>query len=151
MMLISYMIQNYFGIPFQMFTEKAIAAYALLTVVEGVSEDDINRIKWIQENTNEKIMVSLFKLDRSINPGKGNFDPTQHKKRFIRNDVSDEDVQDGNSQIELDEDRMQHILCSAINEVHQIVAKNIKGYKEEIKFEGFGMDAGTDSSKKFGF
>ena len=110
MMLISYMIQNYFGIPVQMFTEKAIAAYALLTVVEGVTKEDIDMVKWIQENTDEKIMVSLFKLDRSINPGKGNFDPTQHKKRFIRNDATPDEVADGNSSIELDEDGMQHIL-----------------------------------------
>ena len=150
-MLISYMIQNYFGIPFQMFTEKAIAAYALLTVVEGVPEADVARIKWIQENTDSKVMVSLFKLDRSINPGKGTFDINRFKKRFIRNDASQEEVSDGNATIELDEDSMQHILCSAINEVHQIVARNIKGYKEEIKFDGFMMDAGTDASKRFGF
>ena len=133
MMLISYMIQHYFGIPYQAFTEKAITAYALLKAVDGTSEEDIDRIKWIQENTNKNIMVSLWKLDRSVNPSKGQFNIAVQKRRFIRNDSTNIEEEQGVNTIELNEDTIQHYLCEAINEIHDVVVRNIKGYKEEMK------------------
>jgi hypothetical protein len=135
MMLISYMIQHYFGMPYQAFTEKIITAHALLQVVDGVNVEDVARLRWLQENTSEKVMVSMWKLDRSVNPSKGRYETTSNKRRFIRNDATFKEREVGDGLIELDEDAIQHYLCEVINEVHCIVAKNIKGYKEEIKIE----------------
>lgn len=135
MMLVSYMIQHYFGMPYQAFTEKIITAYALLKVVDGVDEDDVSRVRWLQENTHGDIMVSLWKLDRAVNPAKGSFDMCVKKRRFRRNNITIEQEELGAGSIELDEDSMQHYLCEAINEVHEIVVRNIKGYKEELKMD----------------
>jgi hypothetical protein len=138
MLLISYMIQHYFGVPYQMFTEKVMTAYALLKAVDNAEEKDIERIRWIQENTHEDLHVSIWKLDRVINPSKGEFKNIVRKMSFIKTGAEDEDIEQGRGMIELTEDKIQHYLCEAINEVHCIVTKNIRGYKEEIKFEGFG-------------
>lgn len=136
-MLISYMIQHYFGIPYQAFTEKAITAYALLNAVDGTTKEDIDQVKWIQENTHKEIMVSLWKLDRAVNPTKGYFNVTAKKMKFIRNDASMQEVDLGVNTVEMTEDMIQNYLCEAINEIHTIVVKNIKGYKEEMKMGDF--------------
>jgi hypothetical protein len=118
-----------------MFTEKSISALALLKVVEKVPDEDIERIRWIQLNTHKEIEVSLWKLDRTINPTKGDIETHRHKLVFFKNNVTQEDIETGNGSVSLNEDAVQFYLCEAINEIHQIVTRNIKGYKEEMKMD----------------
>jgi hypothetical protein len=149
MMLVSYMIQHYFATPYQMFTEKIITAYGLLNAVDGVPDDDLSRIRYIMEYTDKDVKVSLWKLDRCINPTKGDFMANNRKLRFQRVDSTIEDVERGTDIIELNEDQIQYYLCKAITELHRIVVTNIKDYKEEIKMSAFGDMRGEDAVDKF--
>jgi len=147
MLLLSYMIQHYFSIPYEDFTSKIITAYGLLNAVDGVPREDLNRIKWIQENTHKDVMVSLWKLDRAVNPTKGEFQQVSFKRRFIRNDAQQTEFETGGGYVELTDDMIQQYLCEAITEVHVIVIKNIKGYKEEMKLD---IIKGFEVSKEIG-
>jgi hypothetical protein len=142
------MIQHYFSIPYQHFTEKIISAYSLLKIVDGIKAEDVDRLKWIQENTHDKIMVSLWKLDRSINPTKGSAYTSSNRLKFFKNDATPLEIENGEGFIILTEDIIQHYLCEAINEVHVIVTRNIKGYKEEMKID---MDDTTQDTNFFQF
>jgi len=141
------MIQHYFSIPYEDFTSKIITAYGLLNAVDGVPREDLNRIKWIQENTHKDVMVSLWKLDRAVNPTKGEFQQVSFKRRFIRNDAQQTEFETGGGYVELTDDMIQQYLCEAITEVHVIVIKNIKGYKEEMKLD---IIKGFEVSKEIG-
>jgi len=151
MLLISYMIQHYFSVPYEDFTSKIITAYGLLNAVENVSKEDLERIKWIQQNTHKDIMVSLWKLDRAVNPTKGDFKQVSYKRRFIKNNTQRTDFEMGKAHIELTDDMIQQYLCEAINEAHFIVVKNIKGYKEEIKLGGIKDFEVSKEIDKLGF
>ena len=146
------MIQHYFSLKYEDFTGKIISAYAILKTIDETSNEDIEKIKWIQSNTHEDVRVSLWKLDRSVNPTKGDFKIVNNKRSFNKNNATDEDREQGEGSITLTEDSIQHYLCEAINEVHRLVAKNIKNYKEEIPFGSFFNNKdGKSEGKQFGF
>lgn len=148
MRLVAFMIQHYFSVPYEDFTAKVISAIALFKVIDG-KEKDLKRIRYLKENTNEKIRVSVWKLDRAVNPTKGEFKSTTNRRRFIKNDYTQEEKINNTHVIELDEDMMQHHLCEVINEVHTLVCENIKGYKEEMKFGDIPEDDSPDIDLTF--
>ena len=143
-MLLSFMIQHYFAVQYENFTAKIISAYAILKIVDDAKKEDIERVEWIQKNTHKDIRVSIWKLDRAINPTKGEFSMVVNKRRFSKNKATETERNLGKHTVELTEDSMQHYLCEAINEVHNIVVRNIKGYKEEIPF---GLFFNSDTKK----
>lgn len=150
MLLITRMLEHYFSIAYEDFTSKIIVALTLPKIVEDFNEDDRKRIEFIEENTNEKIMVSLYKLDRCVNPTKGDFKSVIHKRRFIRNDAKQRVARQQQETIELDEDQIQHYLCCAIREVNQIIFKNVKIYDEDFAMPQEEKDDDETEYDEFG-
>lgn len=118
---------QYMATPFEDFTSKYILARGIFQLLEKKSynETDLATIKLIEKWTNDKTKVSLYKLDRVVNPSKGDFQTTTNKFKFIRS------VTEGNKEITLDENKIQDILCIAIRRVHEIIMRVMKDYKIE--------------------
>ncbi|KKN77145.1 hypothetical protein LCGC14_0363420 [marine sediment metagenome] len=147
MQLVSFVVQHYVALPYQKFTEKVIAALAIFQVIQKQTQDpkkvmefenDELEIMWIEENTNTKVMVPIYVLDRCVNPAKGEFRVTQNKVTFDTN-IPDENAEDMAKQVELTENQIQKYLCMAIRRVNDIVMKNVKAYSEEIPIPDLGM------------
>lgn len=144
MQLVSYLTQIYFSKKVEDFTEKIVAALGLMNAIDldEAGKEDIKKIEWIEENTHKSLMVSVYKLDRNINPTKNAVkNISRHVKlRFLKNNVKDTDNPTENAYVELTDDTAQYYLCKAIREVNSLVIKNIKSYSQEMKmtdmFEG---------------
>ena len=136
MLLLTYMTQHYFGIAYERFTDKIIAALALFKVMEKFKPADYERVKYIEQSTNEDIEVSIYKLDRNINPTKGDFKTTSVKITFNQNKPTrlTDDKYEDKGKITLTEDEIQYYLCCAIREIHDIICTNLSGYGEEVQF-----------------
>jgi len=149
MQLISYITQIYFSKRIEDFTEKMIAALGIFQAIELTDEgvDDYSTIKWIEENTHKDVMVSIYKLDRNINPTKESVKNVVKnvKLKFLRNDSHDTDNIEEKSTIEMTDDTAQYYLCKAIREVNDLVIKNIKSYSDEIKMPDMMIDGGSAS------
>jgi len=140
------------SIPYQHFTEKVIAALAAFKVLrrdladEGRDqvefEDDEMEVRWIEENTHPKLMISIYILDRCINPSKGEFRVAKQSVTFDSNTPSEDDPLTL-KQVTLTENQMQFFLCSAMRRVNDIIMKNIKAYNDEIPIPNLG-----DSNEK---
>ena len=129
MNLTTALIEHFLNMPFQNFTEKLIAGFQLIEVIKFSPEDEL-RLKFIEENTHEDIMVSIYMLDRFVNPTKGDFKIRNVVKEFrtnIRN-IHTREYQ----MVSIPEDKAQRYLCLAMREVCQIISRNIKGYNDEI-------------------
>ena len=147
MQLISFVVQHYVSLPYQKFTEKIIAALAIFQVIQKQTQDekkamefeyDELEIMWIEENTNVKVMVPIYVLDRCVNPAKGEFRVTQNRVTFDTN-IPDENDAEMAKQVTLTENQIQKYLCMAIRRVNDIVMKNVKSYSEEIPIPDLGM------------
>jgi len=92
-------------------------------------------------------MVSIYKLDRNINPTKESVKNVVKnvKLKFLRNDSHDTDNIEEKSTIEMTDDTAQYYLCKAIREVNDLVIKNIKSYSDEIKMPDMMIDGGSAS------
>lgn len=149
MQLISYITQIYFSKRIEDFTEKMIAALGIFQAIELTDEgvDDYSTIKWIEENTHKDVMVSIYKLDRNINPTKESVKNVVKnvKLKFLRNDSHDTDNIEEKSTIEMTDDTAQYYLCKAIRTVNDLVIKNIKSYSDEIKMPDMMIDGGSAS------
>ena len=131
MLLVTRLIEHFLATEYQDFTEKLIIALTLPKLAD-FDEDNIKTLKFIEQNTHEDIMVSLYKLDRAVNKTKGDFKTITNKRRFLRNDWKKRKALQEDEYIELDEDKIQYYLCNAIREVNQIVFDNIKIYDEDF-------------------
>ena len=139
------LIEHFLNTPFQNFTEKLVAGFQIESVMD-FDEHDRLRLEFIEQNTNENIMVSLYILDRFVNPEKGARVTKTISKEF-RTNVYDEITQQY-KMITIPEDKAQMILCEAIREVCQIVSRNVKGYNDEMKLPDFGDDGVTNGFKR---
>ncbi|KKL56740.1 hypothetical protein LCGC14_2242410 [marine sediment metagenome] len=82
-------------------------------------------------------MVSLYILDRCVNPAKGEFRVTQNRVTFDTN-VPDDNDKEMAKQVQLTENQIQYYLCKAVRRVNDVVMKNVKGYSEEIPIPDLG-------------
>lgn len=144
MKLITFIVNHYVSIPYERFTDKAIEALSLLRMIKDTKEEDIERVEYLIENTNEKVRVSIYKLDRNINPTKGEFSIVARKAEFKRNSMVD-----GKINITLTEDSMQYYLCCAISEINDIVFNNLQRYEEELPID-MSDDINDDNTNLFG-
>ncbi len=146
MQLISFMVNKYFSISYEKFTDKLIMALSLTEVIDDFEDDDLERLEWLRDNIHKDVMVSLFKLDRNINPSKGEFKTVQNKASFKRNDWKDREKDGLTADITLSEDQMQDYLCRVVEEIDRIMCRNLRDYKEEIKipFDVNKQDPGLD-------
>jgi len=106
------------------------------TKMEDLDNDELE-IMWIEENTHPKVMVSLYILDRCVNPAKGEFRVTQNRVTFDTN-VPDDNDKEMAKQVQLTENQIQYYLCKAVRRVNDVVMKNVKGYSEEIPIPDLG-------------
>jgi len=146
MQFVSYLVQQFYSTPFQAFSERLAGAISVFEAIkddkendERLKEDYAKLIK-IGELTNNKVKVSLFKLDMCVNPSNKEFKTTRNKIRFIKDGEFNEDGSERT--ITLPEDLIQYHLCKAGIEINQIVARNIKPYSDEFKMGEFGDDSG---------
>ena len=140
MQYISYLVQQYYSTPFQNFTERLACAVSIFEAIKEKEtsqkfKDDYARIIWIGENTHEKVMVSLFKLDRHVNPSNKEFCSISNKIRFNKNGNFDDEDDVGRPRITMTEDTIQYYLCNALIEINKIVASNVKPYSDEFKLD----------------
>lgn len=122
--------QQYLKCEFQRFTEKLILAKGIFELLDEYDKKDLKSLDFIETNTNDKVMISIYKLDRVINPTKGEFKTIQSRFTFTKNKSKEE--------ITLTENEIQQALCVAIREVHQIVMRTMKDYKIEQSMTGIG-------------
>ena len=115
----------YMRTNFEDFTSKYILARGLFELIDNFKQEDLDELEVIEKYTHIKLKVSLYKLDRVVNPSKGEFNTSERKFQFNR------EVIEGKRTIELTESQIQEYLCNAIRRVHNIVLKNMKDYKLE--------------------
>jgi len=143
MQLVSYLAQNYFATPFERFTERIVRALALFKVIEAPNKEDYEFIKFVEENTDKKLRVSIYKLDRIVNPSKGQFNVVDNKARFIRNGLENCE-NDSEKYVELTEQEIHGAMCVAMRKVNDIVAKNLRDYSIEMKLPKDDFLEGTE-------
>ena len=134
--VITMVLAQYLRTPFEQFTDKFILAMGFFQLFDKTDNKDIEELKCIEKWTTEETRVSLYKLDRAVNPTKGEFSQGQHSKRFERDVKGDTKKKE----IKLTEDQMQQRLCIAIRRVHEIVMKYLKDYKIEMAMGDSGEE-----------
>ena len=120
--ILTFNISHYFGIPFENYTDKLISAIGLAKLIDEFSKKDFEKIKYIEKNTHEKVMVSFYKLDRVVNPTKGEIQETEYTFRFKKNEYKN----DEDKYVKMNDLTIQRYLCEAIREVHEILMNNLK-------------------------
>ena len=90
---------------------------------------DLERLRWLRDNTHEEIMASLYELDRMVDPTRGERINTQFT------------LENGNTYTQ---DRIQYFCCRAIEETHEIIYRTLKKYKIEIPLD-VDRDTGQSS------
>lgn len=126
---------KYMATDFESFTAKYMLAKGMFQLLEPAdfSQVEYDKIIKIGKYTHPDVQVSLYKLDRVINPSKGEFSIVAKKFTFNREDNSET--------VTLDENAIQKYLCMAISEVHDIMMRIMKKYKIEQS-----METGDDDS-----
>ena len=120
--------------PFEDFSSKMMIALTFPRIVSTFNDVAAKRLIWIKENTHKDVMVSLWKLDRAVNPNKKAFVVSvTNKRRYLRNDAKVKKMLEQMEYIELDEDQIQYYLCEAILEVEQIIHENLKNFNEDFQ------------------
>ena len=125
--------EHYLSVPFEQFTDKYISALGVLSMIDDFNDDEKDIMNFIESNTMEGIRVSIYTLDRTINPSKGEFNTVKNKIKFHRGDI----VQ------EFTENQIQRFLCLAIRKVYEIVMKNMKNYKLERSIGSYNSNDTT--------
>lgn len=131
------MVQQFFSIPYELFTPKIISAINLFQVI-NCDENDYNTLEFIEQNTHEDIMVSIYKLDRNINPTKGAVKLTSTKFLFNQNKwtrLTDKGSTDNAPRIIITDDKLQYYCCIAVRVVCDIVCRNLKRYEDSHMLE----------------
>lgn len=134
--------EHYLSIDFQNFSEKLIAVFGLLQLMDpndtgNFNETDKRRLKEIERLTTKKIRVPLYVLDRVVyreqegRRNATNVDPGKRRHRFKRREVHHNEDQE----ITLIEDEIRAELCMAIREVHDILSRNMAPYKIEMALQ----------------
>lgn len=121
---------HYLSLEFTAFTEKLIAVLGLCELMD-FEEEDVQRLKEIEEDTNDEVRVPLYTLDRAVfrseNLQKTDKVETKRSHVFEKNKKKYND----HDTIRLTENRIRFYLCQAIREVHQILSRNMVPYKIE--------------------
>jgi hypothetical protein len=116
---------KYLSIPFEDFTAKYVTARGLFMLMDSFDKDDEKKMKSFEEKISDKVPISLYKLDRYVNPSKREFDTSVGTVIFKY--MQGRDIKS----VSLDEAEIQQLLCVAIREVHEIILKNMKKYQLE--------------------
>ena len=140
--VLTFTFRKYLETPFEDFTSKLILAIGLIELIDDFDETDKEKLFTIEKFTHSNVRVSLYQLDRVVNPAKGEFSTIDPKFRF--NTVLD----NGDKKtIALTGNIIQKYLCIAIRQVHQIIIKNMKRYKIEHSSDGDGESSNVDWGK----
>ena len=138
MKLLTYLAEVFYQEREQNFTEKLIKAMAIFAALDQYDTEDFKRLQYIEKNTSQSMLISLYKLDQRVNPAKKEFSGVTNNVILTRND---------GKKIRLTEYAIQQALCQAIREVVEIVTRNLKPFAEELEFYG-GDEDESDSSFK---
>lgn len=150
MLIVTRMTEHFLSLDYEDFTAKIIVALTFSNIIVKFNKDDKKRLEEIEMDTHKDILVSIYKLDRAVNPTKGEFKSISNKIKFIRNDWKERESANLDSQIELGEDKIQHYLCMAIREVNQIVFKNLRSYNEDFTFPNEEDDDDKEKTNELG-
>jgi hypothetical protein len=134
--VLTVVFRKYLETPFEDFTSKLILAIGIFEVLDKFDPKDLEDLKRIEKNTTDELGISLYKLDRVVNPVKGEFKYTDNKFSF-NSSIK-------HHSITLTENEIQVNLCQAIRRVNDIVFKNLKPYKIEQSFESMGIKETSD-------
>lgn len=134
------MVQNYFAIPIDQATARIIAALGIFEAIDKQIDADADRIQFIENYTHEKIGISIYVLDRNINESNketkvASYSVDFHQKQGHKLVHYKED-----NCIKLSSNEMQEVLMKAVREIHEILIRNIKAYKEEFKLPDVDID-----------
>lgn len=127
--ILTFHITRYFNIPFENFTDKLISALGIANLIDEFDKKDKEKLYFIEQNTHKNLMVSFYKLDRVVNPAKGEIKDTEYSFKFKRNEFTSE----SDKYITISDGGIQKYLCEAIREVHEILMRNLKDYTIEQK------------------
>ena len=117
---------QYLKTPFEFFTDKYILARGVFNLLEegAYNKADYDEIIFIETFTHPDVKVSLYKLDRNVNPSKGEFKTVENKFTYYQETPE-------NEAITLTDSQAQNYLCIAIRRVHEIMMRIMKDYKIE--------------------
>lgn len=143
MKLQQYLLNHYLHIPFEQFSNRAVAAKGLLITIRNnplsdLTYDDekaldkaIKTVTDIIDMTEEKIQVSLFVLDRNVSPQDFSKTPVFYTTKFERKKkVNDETT------ISMSADQIQRALCEAAMKINDTLMTEISRFSEQIIFDG---------------
>lgn len=131
-------VNHYLSIPYQKFTEKIIAAKGFLATLDDNKEkvaalEEIDRIMKI---TDDKLHISLFDIDRWVDPDKTSGNKVtfkveeSHPNREKRKHGAYFDKKHG------DDYKLQRHLCNAISRVNFIVMERLSQYSKDYPIKG---------------
>lgn len=146
--LTGYMLNHYFGVPFEQFRAKLVCILGIFTLIEpGIEEDekvkkmfkrDYDELRFIEEYTHPDVMVSWYKLARFYNK-EASFKVTRRIK-FLRTDFKQRAKENRDPNIDLNEDEIDMWLSKQIRRCHDLLVKNVKFYNEDRKIPIFDDD-----------
>ena len=114
------------------FTSFCITALSIAESSLSFDKKDIQRIKWIIDNTNENLQTSIYKLDRFVDPSKVSDDPTNYSFQItFTSDKLIEEGSDTRQQIKLKTEDLQKHMCNAVQEINRILYKYLSLYNED--------------------
>lgn len=147
MQFLSFIVQHFYSLDYESFTKKYLAAMQVMEALKKqaemhkgdnqnlVKKEEIEKIKWYGENTDQKVRVSIAELDRCINPTKGRFYMNDNKRRFKRNDYLERREEGKDEEVELTDMQMQYYLVNSLLDISLIVVRNIMLYNEEYPMD----------------
>jgi hypothetical protein len=112
---------------FDDFSERYSQAISIFELIESPIQADKKRIYEFQEAVSKEMPISLWILDRHINPEKCEFSTVNHFIAF--------EIKNSNGSVtekRFTENQIQKALCNAMVEVNQIIMRNIKNYQFEM-------------------
>ena len=131
-------LSHYLSVPYQKFSEKIIAGKGVLCCMDATEEvkEDIKAIEKIMLITDESLHISIFDIDRWVNP-----DETADEKVIFKvqdSHKNDKVKKDGRafSKRNGDDYLLQRKLCIAIDIVNALIMKNIENYSFDFRIKG---------------
>ena len=145
---ISLALEKFLNTSQEDFTSIIITAISLSELIDEFDSGDKERLRWLRDFVHEDLMISIFKLDRLVDPTQIVGDPM--KMEFpveFKSDVLKDNVDDSRKKIKRYTNDIQKYLCNVTTEVSQIIFRNFKDYNDE--FSLISKDSNKDVSFEF--
>ena len=138
MKFVELIVQKLLNTEYENFTSFVITSIGIAKSEPDFNKKDLERLEWIRDNVHEDLQTSIYKLDRLIDPTKVSDDPTEYcyNIKFKSDQIYDEE-EEGLKIIVLRQEELQAYLCSAIEEINEIIYVNLRKYSEDFSMPSY--------------